>query len=77
MVRTVVVHDEELLRSAPVQLLRSDVALEVSSMSPGADLPDHGAVPTDVWVVDGDCLRGRGRRTTRPSARGAGTGSSS
>jgi two-component system response regulator DesR len=61
MVRTVVVHDEELLRSALVQLLRSDVALEVSSMSPGAGPPDHDVLPTDVWVVDGDCLQGPGQ----------------
>ncbi|CAM5646411.1 Two-component system response regulator DesR OS=Streptomyces albaduncus OX=68172 GN=FHS32_003238 PE=4 SV=1 [Streptomyces griseoloalbus] len=48
MVRTVVVHDEELLRSALVQLLRSDAALEVSSRAPGADLPDRDELPTDV-----------------------------
>ncbi|MFJ3982096.1 response regulator transcription factor [Streptomyces fungicidicus] len=59
MVRTVVVHDEELLRSALVQLLRSEGTLEVSSMSPGAGPPDQDALPTDVWVVDGDCLWGR------------------
>ncbi|MEU1080844.1 response regulator transcription factor [Streptomyces sp. NPDC005908] len=61
MVRTVVVHDEELLRSALVQLLRSDAALEVSSRAPGADLPDPDELPTDVWVVDGDCLWGHGQ----------------
>ncbi|MEU2402332.1 response regulator transcription factor [Streptomyces pseudogriseolus] len=61
MVRTVVMHDEELLRSALVQLLRSDAALEVSSRAPGADLPDRDELPTDVWVVDGDCLWGPGQ----------------
>ncbi len=61
MVRTVVVHDEELLRSALVQLLRSDAALEVSSRAPGAGLPDRDELPTDVWVVDGDCLWGPGQ----------------
>ncbi|MEU6548617.1 MULTISPECIES: response regulator transcription factor [Streptomyces] len=61
MVRTVVVHDEELLRSALVQLLRSDAALEVSSRAPGVDLPDRDELPTDVWVVDGDCLWGSGQ----------------
>ncbi|MFI8203549.1 LuxR C-terminal-related transcriptional regulator [Streptomyces sp. NPDC085937] len=61
MVRTVVVHNEELLRSALVQLLRSDAALEVSSRAPGADLPDRDVLPTDVWVVDGDCLWGPGQ----------------
>ncbi|MEQ8145330.1 response regulator transcription factor [Streptomyces sp. OP7] len=61
MVRTVVVHNEELLRSALVQLLRSDAALEVSSRAPGADLPDRDVLPTDVWVVDGDCLCGPGQ----------------
>ncbi|MEU2522298.1 response regulator transcription factor [Streptomyces pseudogriseolus] len=61
MVRTVVVHDEELLRSALVQLLRSDAALKVSSRAPGADLPDRDELPTDVWVVDGDCLWGPGQ----------------
>ncbi|MEU3097887.1 response regulator transcription factor [Streptomyces sp. NPDC006967] len=66
MVRTVVVHDEELLRSALVQLLRSDVALEVSSMSPCADLPDRDVLPTDVWVVDGDCLQGPGQTRAAP-----------
>ncbi|MFD3627738.1 hypothetical protein ACFWVG_24550, partial [Streptomyces sp. NPDC058698] len=66
MVRTVVVHDEELLRSALVQLLRSDVALEVSSMSPCADLPDRDVLPTDVWVVDGDCLQGPGQTRGPP-----------
>ncbi|EMF30483.1 two-component system response regulator [Streptomyces gancidicus BKS 13-15] len=55
------VHDEELLRSALVQLLRSDAALEVSSRAPGADLPDRDELPTDVWVVDGDCLWGPGQ----------------
>lgn len=66
MVRTVVVHDEELLRSALVQLLRSDAALEVSSMSPGAGPPDRDMSPTDVWVVDGDCLRGPGQAHDAP-----------
>ncbi|WP_233227490.1 response regulator transcription factor [Streptomyces sp. I4(2020)] len=61
MVRTVVVHDEELLRSALVQLLRSDAALEVSSRAPGAGLPDRDELPADVWVVDGDCLWGPGQ----------------
>ncbi|MFE7649878.1 response regulator transcription factor [Streptomyces phaeoluteigriseus] len=60
MVRVLVVHEEELLRSALVQLLRSDDALEVSSMSPRADVPDHDVLPTDVCVVDGECLHGPG-----------------
>ncbi|MBT2411915.1 response regulator transcription factor [Streptomyces sp. ISL-12] len=58
MVRVLVVHDEELLRSALVQLLRSDGALEVSSLSPRAGVPDHQALPRDVCVVDGECLQG-------------------
>jgi two-component system response regulator DesR len=60
MLRVLVVHDEALLRSALVQLLRSDDALEVTSMSPRADVPDHEVLPTDVCVVDGDCLQGPG-----------------
>ncbi|MFF8193528.1 LuxR C-terminal-related transcriptional regulator [Streptomyces bobili] len=61
MVRIRVVHDEELLRSALVQLLRSDDTLEVvSAMSPSADATPHDVLPTDVCVVDGECLRGPG-----------------
>ncbi|MEV6957751.1 response regulator transcription factor [Streptomyces sp. NPDC051207] len=60
MLRVLVVHDEALLRSALVQLLRSDDALEVTSMSPRADMPDHDVLPRDVCVVDGDCLQGPG-----------------
>ncbi|CAL9359329.1 response regulator transcription factor [Streptomyces griseomycini] len=60
MVRVLVVHDEGLLRSALVQLLRSDDALEVSSLCPRAGAPDHRAEPTDVCVVDGDRLEGSG-----------------
>jgi two-component system, NarL family, response regulator DesR len=70
MVRTVVVHDEELLRSALVQLLRADAALEVSSMSPGAGPPDRDVPPTDVWVVDGDCLQGQAHDAPFPARRG-------
>ncbi|MER6621620.1 response regulator transcription factor [Streptomyces sp. NPDC000931] len=70
MVRTVVVHDEELLRSALVQLLRADAALEVSSMSPGAGPPDRDVPPTDVWVVDGDCLQGQAHDASFPARRG-------
>ncbi|CAL9390503.1 Response regulator RamR [Streptomyces sp. enrichment culture] len=58
MVRVLVVHDEELLGAALVQLLRSDGALEVSSLSPRVGVPDHQALPRDVCVVDGECLRG-------------------
>ncbi|MFI5569309.1 LuxR C-terminal-related transcriptional regulator [Streptomyces sp. NPDC051740] len=72
MVRTVVVHDEELLRSALVQLLRSDAALEVSCMSPGAGPPDRDVSPADVWVVDGDCLRGPGQAHDAPFPGGPG-----
>ncbi|MET9505535.1 LuxR C-terminal-related transcriptional regulator [Streptomyces sp. NPDC006259] len=60
MVRILVVHEEALLRSALVQLLRSDDTLEVSSMCPRADAIDHDALPTDVCVVDGECLQGTG-----------------
>ncbi|MFD4256357.1 LuxR C-terminal-related transcriptional regulator [Streptomyces sp. NPDC058534] len=66
MVRTVVVHDEELLRSALAQLLRSDDALEVSALCPDTETPDAEALPADVCVVDGECLQGpdevRGKR---------------
>ncbi|MEU3255317.1 response regulator transcription factor [Streptomyces sp. NPDC006997] len=58
MVRVLVVHDEGLLRSALVQLLGSDEGLEVMSLSPRADVPDHDTSSTDVCVVDGDCLEG-------------------
>ncbi|MCF4136292.1 response regulator transcription factor [Streptomyces sp. Tue 6430] len=58
MVRIRVVHDEELLRSALVELLRSDDTLEVSDMPPGADGDE--VPPTDVCVVDGECLQGPG-----------------
>ncbi|CAM5360517.1 Two-component system response regulator RamR OS=Streptomyces tendae OX=1932 GN=ramR PE=4 SV=1 [Streptomyces tendae] len=61
MVRVVVVHDEQLLRSALVQLLRSDDALEVSSRCPDADDgdgPEGAALPPDACVVDGECLTG-------------------
>ncbi|MEV6613029.1 response regulator transcription factor [Streptomyces sp. NPDC051051] len=60
MVRIRVVHDEELLRSALVELLRSDDTLEVSAMSPRADVRDDEVLPTDVCVVDGDCFQGPG-----------------
>ncbi|MGX1274428.1 LuxR C-terminal-related transcriptional regulator [Streptomyces phaeoluteigriseus] len=67
MVRIRVVHDEELLRSALVQLLRSDDTLEVvSAMSPRADVVDDDALPTDVCVVDGECLRGPGEVRDAP-----------
>ncbi|MFI1702663.1 MULTISPECIES: response regulator transcription factor [Streptomyces] len=67
MVRIRVVHDEELLRSALVQLLRSDDTLEVvSAMSPRADVVDDDALPTDVCVVDGECLRGPGEVCDAP-----------
>lgn len=58
MVRVVVVHDEKLLRSALVQLLRSDDALEVTSQCPDADGAERAASPADVCVVDGECLTG-------------------
>ncbi|MER7777697.1 response regulator transcription factor [Streptomyces sp. NPDC096191] len=58
MVRTVVVHDEELLRSALAQLLRSDDTLEVSALCPDKEAPDTEALPADVCVVDGECLQG-------------------
>ncbi|MEU4657686.1 response regulator transcription factor [Streptomyces sp. NPDC023723] len=58
MIRVLVVHDEELLRSALVQLLRSDGTLEVSSLSPRAGIPEPDVLPTDVCVVDGECLHG-------------------
>ena len=58
MLRTVVVHDEKLLCSALVQLLRSDDTLDVSSLSPDADGPDREAPPANVCVVDGECLTG-------------------
>ncbi|MGW8065582.1 response regulator transcription factor [Streptomyces ziwulingensis] len=60
MVRTVVVHDEELLRSALVQLLRSDHTLEVSSLCPDADVPAREELPADVCVVDGEYLHAPG-----------------
>ncbi|GAA3506430.1 response regulator transcription factor [Streptomyces prasinosporus] len=60
MVRVLVVHDEGLLRSALVQLLRSDDTLEVSSLCPRAGAPRHDTVPADVCVVDGDRLEGPG-----------------
>ncbi|MFC8069357.1 LuxR C-terminal-related transcriptional regulator [Streptomyces sp. NPDC057293] len=66
MVRTVVVHDEALLRSALAQLLRSDDTLEVSALCPDNEAPDTEALPADVCVVDGECLQGpddaRGQR---------------
>ncbi|MFG2682489.1 LuxR C-terminal-related transcriptional regulator [Streptomyces sp. NPDC048392] len=58
MVRTLVVHDEKLLRSALVQLLRSDDTLDVSSLCPDSEVPDRDALPADVCVVDGECLTG-------------------
>ncbi|MFJ9718696.1 LuxR C-terminal-related transcriptional regulator [Streptomyces sp. NPDC101213] len=64
MVRVRVVHDEELLRSALVELLRSDDTLEVSDTSPGAD--EDEVPPTDVCVVDGECLQGPGEEHGEP-----------
>ncbi|MBC7268253.1 MAG: response regulator transcription factor [Streptomyces sp.] len=58
MVRVLVVHDEGLLRSALVQLLGTGDGLEVSSLSPRAEVPDHDAWQTDVCVVDERCLKG-------------------
>lgn len=66
MVRIRVVHDEELLRSALVELLRSDDTLEVSAMSPRADVRDDEVLPTDVCVVDGECLQGPGEAHDAP-----------
>ncbi|MEW2264336.1 LuxR C-terminal-related transcriptional regulator [Streptomyces sp. NPDC047853] len=60
MVRTVVVHDEELLRSALVQLLRSDDTLEVTSLCPSSREPDGEELPADVCVVDGEYLHAPG-----------------
>ncbi|MFE9773526.1 LuxR C-terminal-related transcriptional regulator [Streptomyces sp. NPDC005931] len=60
MVRVLVVHDEGLVRSALVQLLRSDDGLLVSSMSPRADAMHGDVGPTDVCIVDEDCLEGPG-----------------
>ncbi|MDG9715986.1 response regulator transcription factor [Streptomyces sp. DH24] len=65
MLRVLVVHDEALLRSALVQLLRSDDRLDVTSMSPCADVPDDDVPPADVCVVDGDCLQGPGDEDVR------------
>ncbi|MFF7604028.1 LuxR C-terminal-related transcriptional regulator [Streptomyces parvulus] len=59
MVRTVVVHDEELLRSALAELLRSDDTLEVSAHCPDTGTPDAEELPADVCVVDGECLQGQ------------------
>ncbi|PPS72702.1 Transcriptional regulatory protein DesR [Streptomyces sp. MH60] len=56
MVRVVVVHGETLLRSALVQLLRSEEALEVASQCPDADGAEGAALPADVCVVDGEYL---------------------
>ncbi len=58
MVRIVVVHDEKLLRSALVELLRSDDTLDVCALCPDADVPDREAPSADVCVVDGECLTG-------------------
>ncbi|MET7815611.1 response regulator transcription factor [Streptomyces sp. NPDC005395] len=58
MVRIVVVHDEKLLRSALVQLLRSDATLEVSPQCADAREPEGEALPADACVVDGECLTG-------------------
>ncbi|WP_320777738.1 response regulator transcription factor [Streptomyces sp. CRN 30] len=69
MVRVHVVHEEELLRSALAQLLRSDDTLEVAAMSPLADPPEHEVLPTDVCVVDGEYLHGPGRGQDAPPFR--------
>ncbi|MET8482780.1 two-component system response regulator RamR [Streptomyces tendae] len=59
MVRIAVVHDETLLRSALVQLLRSDDTLDVSSHCLDTDGPElSAALPADVCVVDGESLTG-------------------
>ncbi|MFU0243109.1 LuxR C-terminal-related transcriptional regulator [Streptomyces scabiei] len=65
MVRVVVVHDETLLRSALVQLLRSEDTLQAASQCPDADGAEGAALPADVCVVDGEYLSG-------PDGRGAG-----
>ncbi|MEU0591164.1 response regulator transcription factor [Streptomyces ardesiacus] len=70
MVRIVVVHDETLLRSALAHLLRSDDRLDVSSQCPDADGEARVTPPTDVCVVDGECLTGPdGGRAVRLRAR--------
>lgn len=61
MVRTLVMHDEKLLCSALVQLLRSDNTLVVSSLCPDSDGLDREAQCADVCVVDGECLTGPGK----------------
>lgn len=58
MVRVLVVHDAALLRTALVQLLRSADGFEVSSVPSRGDGPEDHDLPSDVCVVDGDCLRG-------------------
>ncbi|MEU3982436.1 response regulator transcription factor [Streptomyces sp. NPDC026672] len=58
MLRTVVVHDENLMCSGLVQLLRSDDTLDVSSLcsqTEGLERPEPSA---DVCVMDGECLTG-------------------
>jgi two-component system response regulator DesR len=56
MVHVLVVHDEGLLRSALVRLLATGDGLDVSSLSPRTEVPDHDTWQTDVCVIDGDCL---------------------
>ncbi|MFF7857907.1 LuxR C-terminal-related transcriptional regulator [Streptomyces sp. NPDC007904] len=66
MVRVLVVHGEGLLRSALVQLLKSDDRLEVSSLCPRADASEYYTWPADVCVVDGDRLEGAGEACGAP-----------
>ncbi|MEU1280908.1 response regulator transcription factor [Streptomyces sp. NPDC005805] len=81
MVRVLVVHDAELLRSALVELLRTDPALDVASTHshPAAArrAGDGDGLGLDVRVVDVDCTAWRtdpGGGPGPDSDTGAGTG---
>ncbi|MCQ6556245.1 response regulator transcription factor [Streptomyces sp. C10-9-1] len=78
MVRVLVVHDAGLLRSALVELLRTDPALEVTSTTPSDCLRRTGHHPAagsgdpsvDVRVVDGDCMASCNQCEAVPGAQG-------
>ncbi|MFF7202380.1 MULTISPECIES: response regulator transcription factor [unclassified Streptomyces] len=63
MIRVIVAYDAQLMRSALVELLRSDGALDVSAASCIPRRQERGALSPDVCVADADSLE--------PSVRGS------
>ncbi|MFD3442571.1 LuxR C-terminal-related transcriptional regulator [Streptomyces sp. NPDC058685] len=70
MIRVIVAYDAQLMRSALVELLRSDDALDVSAASCLPRRQERGALSPDVCVADADSLEAsvRGSRAALSDA---------